>query len=290
MGMHRVRRLRVIPQMRDIRFPDGTVVPALGQGTWMMAEDADRRAAEISALRAGVDLGMSLIDTAEMYADGESERLVGEAIADIRDRVFLVSKAYPQNASRDRLPHACEESLNRLGTDRLDLYLLHWRGRVPLGETIEAMERLVDAGKILRWGVSNFDVDDMEALFAAGGAACATDQILYNLTRRGPEHGLLPWLGERKVPTMAYSPVEQGRLVHDRALIEEAAALGATPAQLALAWLLTREGVITIPKAGSIVHVQENRAAADLVLPPETMARLDAAFAPPHGRVPLEML
>lgn len=290
MGMHRVRRLRVILQMRDIRFPDGTVVPALGQGTWMMAEDADRRAAEIAALRAGVDLGMSLIDTAEMYADGESERLVGEAIAEIRDRVFLVSKAYPQNASRDRLPHACEESLNRLGTDRLDLYLLHWRGRVPLGETIEVMERLVDAGKILRWGVSNFDVDDMEALFAAGGAACATDQILYNLTRRGPEHALLPWLGERKVPTMAYSPVEQGRLVHDRALIEEAAALGATPAQLALAWLLARKGVIAIPKAGSIVHVQENRAAADLVLPPETMARLDAAFAPPRGRVPLEML
>jgi diketogulonate reductase-like aldo/keto reductase len=276
--------------MKDIRFPDGTVVPALGQGTWMMAEDADRRAAEIAALRAGVDLGMSLIDTAEMYADGESERLVGEAIADIRDRVFLVSKAYPQNASRDRLPHACEESLNRLGTDRLDLYLLHWRGRVPLGETIEAMERLVDAGKILRWGVSNFDVDDMEALFAAGGAACATDQILYNLTRRGPEHALLPWLGERKVPTMAYSPVEQGRLVHDRALIEEAADLGATPAQLALAWLLAREGVIAIPKAGSIVHVQENRAAAELVLAPETMARLDAAFAPPTGRVPLEML
>ena len=290
MGMHRVRRLRVILQMRDIRFPDGTVVPALGQGTWMMAEDADRRAAEIAALRAGVDLGMSLIDTAEMYADGESERLVGEAIAEIRDRVFLVSKAYPQNASRDRLPHACEESLNRLGTDRLDLYLLHWRGRVPLGETVEAMERLVDAGKILRWGVSNFDVDDMDALFAAGGAACATDQILYNLTRRGPEHALLPWLGERKVPTMAYSPVEQGRLVHDRALIEEAADLGATPAQLALAWLLARKGVIAIPKAGSIVHVQENRAAADLVLPPETMARLDAAFGPPTGHVPLEML
>jgi diketogulonate reductase-like aldo/keto reductase len=290
MGMHRVRRLRVIPQMRDIRFPDGTVVPALGQGTWMMAEDADRRAAEIAALRAGVDLGMSLIDTAEMYADGASERLVGEAIAEIRDRVFLVSKSYPQNASRDRLPNACEESLNRLGTDRLDLYLLHWRGRVPLGETIEAMERLVDAGKILRWGVSNFDIDDMEALFAAGGAACATDQILYNLTRRGPEHALLPWLGERKVPTMAYSPVEQGRLVHDRALIEEAADLGATPAQLALAWLLAREGVIAIPKAGSVVHVQENRAAADLVLRPETMARLDAAFAPPTGRVALEML
>ena len=256
----------------------------------MMAERADRRADEIAALRAGIDLGMTLIDTAEMYADGASERLVGEAIDGIRNRVFLVSKAYPQNASRDRLPRACEASLRRLGTDRLDLYLLHWRGGIPLAETIEAMERLVDAGRILRWGVSNLDVDDMEELAAVGGEACATDQILYNLTRRGPEHDLLPWLAGHRIPVMAYSPVEQGRLVREPALANVAADLGATPAQVALAWLLARDGVIAIPKAGAVEHVTENRAAADLVLAPETMARLDAAFPPPTAPVPLEML
>ena len=276
--------------MRSVTFPDGTEVPALGLGTWMMGERADRRADEIAALRAGIDLGMTLVDTAEMYADGESERLVGEAIDGVRDQVFLVSKAYPQNASRDRLPRVCEASLRRLGTDRLDLYLLHWRGGVPLAETVEAMERLVDAGRILRWGVSNLDADDMEELAAAGGEACATDQILYNLTRRGPEHDLLPWLAGRGIPVMAYSPVEQGRVVGEPALIAIAADLGATPAQIALAWLLARDGVVAIPKAGTVEHVRENRAAADLVLAPETMARLDAAFPPPIGPVPLEML
>lgn len=275
--------------MRSITFPDGTAVPALGQGTWMMAEQAARRADEIAALRAGVDLGMTLIDTAEMYADGEAERLVGEALAGIRDHVFLVSKAYPQNASRHRLPQACEASLKRLGTDRLDLYLLHWRGGVPLAETVETMERLVEAGKIVRWGVSNLDSDDMAELVAAGGRACATDQILYNLARRGPEHDLLPWLQERDIPAMAYSPVEQGRLLGERVLRDVAGDLGATPAQVALAWLLTRD-VIAIPKAGSIAHVRENRAAADLVLPPPMIARLEAAFPAPAGPVPLEML
>lgn len=276
--------------MRTIYLADGTALPALGQGTWMMAERPDRRADEIAALRAGVDLGMTLIDTAEMYADGASERLVGEAIAGIRDRVFLVSKTYPQNASKERLPRACEASLERLGTDRLDLYLLHWRGRVPLAETIDAMEQLVAAGKILRWGVSNLDVGDMEELVAAGGEACVTDQILYNLTRRGPEHDLLPWLAERGMPAMAYSPVEQGRLLRESALADVAAALGVTPAQVALAWLLARNGVVAIPKAGSVIHVQENRAAADLVLAPDTMRRLDVAFPPPTGPVALEML
>ena len=276
--------------MKTVRLPDGTDVPALGQGTWMMAEDPQRRGDEIAALRAGIDLGMTLIDTAEMYADGESERLVGEAMAGRRDEVFLVSKAYPQNASRSRLPRACEASLERLGTDRLDLYLLHWRGTVPLGETVEAMERLVDAGKILRWGVSNLDTDDMEELVAAGGKACATDQILYNLTRRGPEHDLLPWLAARRMPVMAYSPVEQGRLVADEGLRTLAGELGVTPAQVALAWLLAREGVIAIPKAGTVEHVRENRAAADLALSPETVARLDAMFPLPSGPVPLAML
>ncbi len=276
--------------MKTIRLPDGTTVPTLGQGTWMMAEDWRVRSEEIVALRGGIDLGLTLIDTAEMYADGESERLVGEAIKGRRDEIFLVSKAYPQNASRDRLPHACEASLERLGTDRLDLYLLHWRGNVPLGETVEAMERLVDAGKILRWGVSNLDADDMEELVASGGDACATDQILYNLTRRGPEHDLLPWLAEHAIPTMAYSPVEQGRLVGHAGLCSLADEIGATPAQLALAWLLARDNVIAIPKAGRVAHVRDNRAAADLTLNSSVLDRLDKLFPRPKGRVPLEML
>ncbi len=276
--------------MKTIRLPDGTTVPALGQGTWMMAEDRRVRSEEIAALRGGIDLGLTLIDTAEMYADGKSERLAGEAIQGKRDQVFLVGKAYPQNASRDRLPRACEASLERLGTDRLDLYLLHWRGNVPLGETVEAMERLVDAGKILRWGVSNLDADDMEELVASGGDACATDQILYNLTRRGPEHDLLPWLAEHAIPTMAYSPVEQGRLLGHAGLCSLADELGATPAQLALAWLLARDNVIAIPKAGRVAHVRDNRAAADLTLDAATLDRLDELFPRPRGRVPLEML
>ena len=276
--------------MKTIRLPDGTAIPALGQGTWMMAEDRRRRADEIAALREGIDLGLTLIDTAEMYADGESERLVGEAIAGRRDDIFLVSKAYPQNASRDRLPRACEASLARLGTDRLDLYLLHWRGSVPLAKTVEEMERLVEAGKILRWGVSNLDTDDMDELVASGGAACATDQILYNLTRRGPEHDLLPWLTERGMPTMAYSPVEQGRLAAHPALRTLADELGASPAQVALAWLLAQGDVIAIPKAGRSAHVRDNRAAADLTLDADALARLDELFPPPSGSVPLEML
>ena len=276
--------------MKTIRFPDGTKVPALGQGTWMMAERAATRADEIAALRVGVDLGMTLIDTAEMYGEGQAERLVGEAIAGSRDQVFLVSKAYPQNASRDRLPRACEASLKRLGTDRLDVYLLHWRGNVPLAETVEAMERLVAAGKILRWGVSNLDTDDMVEIEAAGGGACATDQILYNLTRRGPEHDLLPWLGGKAMPAMAYSPVEQGRLVRDRRIGDIAKLIGATPAQVALAWSMRNDNVIAIPKAGSVAHVRENRAAADLVLSPADLAALDAVFPRPRERAPLEML
>ncbi|MGK6321991.1 aldo/keto reductase [Sphingomonas sp. DT-51] len=276
--------------MRSVRLRDGTSVPALGQGSWMMGERADARAAEVAALREGVALGLTLIDTAEMYADGESERVVGEAIAGQREAVFLVSKAYPQNASRQRLAAACEASLERVGTDRLDLYLLHWRGSVPLGETVEAMERLVAAGKILRWGVSNLDRDDMAELVAAGGAACATDQILYNLTRRGPEHDLLPWLADHGIPAMAYSPVEQGRLLGHPVLAALAAARDATPAQVALAWLLARDGTIAIPKAARIAHVRENRAAADLLLTAEEIAALDRAFPRPRGPVPLEML
>lgn len=276
--------------MKTVLLPDGEQVPALGQGTWMMGERRDRRAAEIAALRTGVDLGMTLIDTAEMYGDGAAETLIGEALGDVRDTLFLVSKAYPQNASRARLPSACEASLRRLGTDRIDLYLLHWRGSVPLVETVEAMEALKEAGKIRHWGVSNLDIADMEDLVAIGGGACATDQILYNLTRRGPEHDLLPWLTDHGMPVVAYSPVEQGRLIANRALRGLAERMSATPAQVALAWAVRRDGVIAIPKAGTAEHVRENRAAIDLVLPQDALAALDEAFAPPTGPSPLEML
>jgi len=276
--------------MQLIYFPDGTSVPALGQGTWQLGEDPTQRADELAALQAGLDLGLTLLDTAEMYADGGAERLVGEAIRGRRAQVFLVSKAYPQNASRQQLPRTCEASLQRLGTDYLDLYLLHWRGRVPLAETVAAMEGLVAAGKIRRWGVSNLDTADMAELLAAGGGACATDQVLYNLTRRGPEHDLLPWLAARQMPAMAYSPVEQGRLLTSRPLQYVAARLGVTPAQVALAWVLHRGQVLTIPKTGRVAHVRENRAAADLSLSPTDLAELDAAFPRPGQRQPLAML
>ena len=276
--------------MKTVALPDGTQVPALGQGTWNMGDSATTRAAEIAALREGIERGMTLIDTAEMYGDGRSEDLVGEAIADVRDRVFLVSKALPQNASRARLRKACEASLERLGVEQLDLYLLHWRGPVPLAETVEAMERLVADGLIARWGVSNLDADDMAELVAAGGAACATDQILYNLTRRGPELELLPWLGSRGIPVMAYSPVEQGRLLGNATLRAIAAEFDATPAQVALAWVLRDPAMIAIPKAGSVAHVRDNHAALDLALDGVLVDRLEAAFPRPTKRRALEML
>jgi diketogulonate reductase-like aldo/keto reductase len=255
-----------------------------------MGERSTQRTDELAALRTGIELGLTLIDTAEMYADGESERLVGEAIRGRREQVFLVSKAYPQNASQQRLPQACEASLKRLGTDCLDLYLLHWRGSVPLAETVAAMEKLVAAGKIRRWGVSNLNTADMNELVAVGGNACATDQVLYNLNRRSPEHDLLPWLITRNIPVMAYSPIEQGRLLCNANLQKVAADLGATPAQVALAWVLHQKQVLAIPKAGSVAHVQENRAAAELRLSAKDLAVLDMAFPRPSKRRPLEML
>jgi diketogulonate reductase-like aldo/keto reductase len=282
--------LSICPCMHTIHFPDGTTVPALGQGTWMMGEVPARRTDEIAALREGLTLGMTLIDTAEMYGEGEAERLVGEAIAGRRDQAFLVSKAYPHNASAPRLRQSCEASLKRLGTDRLDLYLLHWRGYVPLAETVEAMERLIEAGLIARWGVSNLDTHDMDELIAAGGQACATDQILYNLSRRGPELDLFPWLACRSMPVMAYSPVEQGRLLSHRMLLDIAQRHGASPAQVALAWLLRQPRILPIPKAASVNHVRDNRAAADLVLTHEDIAQLERVFPLPTRRRPLEML
>lgn len=255
-----------------------------------MGERPERRAAEIAALRAGVEAGMTLVDTAEMYGEGEAERLVAEALGDRRDDVFIVSKAYPQNAGRVRLPKACEASLKRLETDRIDLYLLHWRGSVPLAETVEAMELLCGEGKIRHWGVSNLDADDMSELMHAGGRNCATDQILYNLGRRGAEFDLLPWLEDRGITAMAYSPVEQGRLLGNPALTRIARDLSATPAQVALAWLLRRDGLIVIPKAGTVEHVRENAATADIELGDSALALLEQAFPAPTRSGPLKML
>ena len=277
--------------MKTVRLPAGETVPALGQGTWYMGEAARRRAEEVGALQLGIDLGMTLIDTAEMYADGGAEEVVGAAIKGRRDRVFLVSKVYPHNASRHGAIAACERSLKRLGTDRLDLYLLHWRGDVPLAETLAGFEALVAAGKIRHHGVSNFDTADMEELARArGGGACQTDQVLYNLTRRGIEWRLLKWCRQHKMPIMAYSPLEQGRLAGKPALARVAKRHGATPLQVALAWILHQDGVIAIPKATDPAHVRANRAAADLALGAEDLAELDRAFPPPVRETPLEML
>lgn len=276
--------------MRTVTLPGGERVPALGQGTWRMGEDRSLRSREIGALRHGIDLGMTLIDTAEMYGEGKTETLVGEALAGLRDRVVLVSKAYPHNAGRTSLPAACERSLKRLATDRIDLYLLHWRGSVPLAETVAAMERLREAGKIRLWGVSNLDTDDMEELEAAGGAGCAANQILYNLGRRGPEHDLLPWLAARSIPAIAYSPVEQGRLLRDATLRSVAARHGVEPAAAALAWCLRGPDVIAIPKAGTAAHVEANCRALDVALTETDLAELDRAFPPPRRKTALAML
>jgi diketogulonate reductase-like aldo/keto reductase len=277
--------------MRVIMLPGGDYVPALGQGTWCMGERSHRRASEIAALRHGIELGMTLIDTAEMYGDGAAEELVGEAIAGRRDEVFLVSKVLPDHASRRGTVAACEHSLRRLGTDRIDLYLLHWRGRVPLAETLDAFQVLQREGKIRHWGVSNFDQEDMEELAVLPrGDGVATNQVLYNLSRRGIEFNLLPWCAPRRLPVMAYSPIEQGRLLGNPVLRHVAARHGVSTAQVALAWVLRAEGVIAIPKAGTAVHVEDNRAALDLTLTEQDIAELDREFQPPTRARPLEVI
>jgi diketogulonate reductase-like aldo/keto reductase len=276
--------------MTTLRLLGGGEIPRLGQGTWYMGERARDRAAEVAALRLGLDLGMTLIDTAEMYGEGGAEEVVGEAIRGRRDEVFLVSKVYPHNASRRGLPEACARSLRRLGVECLDLYLLHWRGSVPLADTVEAMERMRAAGKIRRWGVSNLDVEDLEELGPAL-ADCATDQVLLNLEHRGPEFDLLPFCARRGMPVMAYSPVGQGgALLRHPALKAVAAARGASPAQVAIAWTLSRPGVVSIPKAVRPEHVRENAAAGAMALSPEELAALDAAFPPPKRKRALAML
>lgn len=270
--------------MPVVRLADGTTVAALGLGTWRMGETARRRALEIAALRAGIDAGMTLVDTAEMYGDGGAEEVLGEAMAGRRDQVFVVSKVYPHNAGARSAVAACERSLRRLRTDRLDLYLLHWRGRIPLAETVAAFERLRRDGKIVRWGVSNFDAADIDELLALpDGANCAVNQVLYHVGERGIEWSLLPLCRRRSIRVMAYAPVGEGALLRKTALMRIANAAGITPAQLALAWLLRHDDVISIPQTSNVAHVLENHAATAITLSPATLAEIDAAFPPPKS-------
>jgi diketogulonate reductase-like aldo/keto reductase len=277
--------------MGTVRLPDGESVASFGLGTWMMGERAGAAAAELASLTRGLELGARLIDTAEMYGNGGAETLVGKAMAGRRDQIFLVSKVLPDNASRKGTVAACERSLKRLQTDRIDLYLLHWRGGVPLAETVAAFDALKSAGKIRHWGVSNFGAADMAELAAVpGGAGCASNQVLYNLARRSIEWDLVPWCRAHRMPIMAYSPIEQGRLLKKPGLATLAASLGVRPAQLALAWLLDQEQMIVIPKATRSDHLEENFGALALKLGAETRKELDRLFPPPKGRSPLEML
>ena len=277
--------------MKTVTLPGGERVPALGQGTWNIGDSRTTRAAEIATLQRGIDLGLTLIDTAEMYGDGRSEQLVAEAISGRRDEVFIVSKVLPNHASRRGTVAACERSLKNLNTDRIDLYLLHWRGSVPFAETLEALMALQSAGKIRHYGVSNLDLTEMKQWWAtAGGEATATNQLLYNLSRRGIEWDLLPWLRERRVPVMAYSPLEQARLFKNTKFAALAKASGITPAQLALAWLLAQDEVMVIPKCSSVARVEENAAADDIQLTAAQLVELDKIFPPPSRAQALEML
>jgi diketogulonate reductase-like aldo/keto reductase len=275
----------------QVTLPSGEPVPAFGQGTWHIGEDRRRVAEEAAAVRLGIELGMTLIDTAEMYGNGRAEEIVAEAAQGERDRLFIVSKVLPYNASQKGVIEACERSLKRLKTDRIDLYLLHWRGAVPLTETLAGFVRLQRDGKIRHHGVSNFDLDDMkEWVGLAGGETVAANQILYNLTRRGPEFELIPWCRERRIAIMAYTPLGQGRMLQDKALAEVAARHGASPAQVALAWLLRQDGMMVIPKATQPAHVRDNRGALDLRLTADDLGVIDRAFPPPKRRSALGML
>ncbi|MDQ1154716.1 aldo/keto reductase [Brevundimonas sp. SORGH_AS_0993] len=276
---------------RLVTFADGTTVPALGQGTWEIGDNPAWRDEEQQALARGIDLGMTLIDTAELYGDGRSERLVGEVIAGRRDEVFIVSKVKPENASEMKMMLACEKSLERLGVERLDLYLLHWEGRVPLEETVAAFQELVDEGMIARWGVSNLDLRAMEALMQVeGGEDCAANQLLYHLGSRGAEFDLLPWMQARDMPMMAYSPLGRGGLLEHPLILDIANRHSAEPAQIALAAVLRHDGVIAIPKASSVEHVEANADALEVQFDLEDLERLDRAFPPPKQAVPLDII
>jgi diketogulonate reductase-like aldo/keto reductase len=279
------------PAPPKVKLPSGETVPQLGQGTWRMGESAGARKEEIAALKLGLDLGMTLIDTAEMYGNGGAEEVVAEAVRGRRDECFIVSKVLPDNSTRAGTVAACARSLKRLKTDRIDLYLLHWHGGPKLKETLAGFEELIEAGAIRYWGVSNFDVGDMEELFGlSGGDSCASNQVLYNLRRRGIEAGLLPWCRERAIPIMAYSPFEQGRLLRDRVLTGVAIRHRATTAQIALAWILRHGDMMVIPKTSTATRVQENRAALDIELTERDLAELAKAFPAPKRQRPLELL
>lgn len=277
--------------MRNTQLPSGEQVPVLGLGTWHMGERPEKRQDELDAIRFAIDNGMKLIDTAEMYGDGASEELIGKALSGRRTDAFIVSKVLPHHATRRGTVNACEDSLRRLGTDYLDMYLLHWPGSVPLEETVEAFDALLRAGKIRYWGVSNFDTPDMEELLALpGGNAVATNQVLYNLTRRGIEFDLMPWCRQRKLPMMAYSPLEQGRLLGNPELLRLAAHYSATPAQIALCWVLRGDSMIALPKASTPGRVEQLCGALDIPLSQQDLAALDLAFPPPKRKMPLEMI
>lgn len=288
--------------MHTLSFPDGTPIPALGLGTWRMGENSSSQKAELTALRLALELGYRLIDTAEMYGEGGAETLLGRALADglrqgvvTREQLFIVSKVYPHNASRAGTVAACDRSLKRLGLDRIDLYLLHWRGQHPLRETVAGMHALQAAGKIGHWGVSNLDVDDMQELQmatsgTAGISCCAANQVYYSLSERGAEHSLLPWLREHRMPMMAYSPIDQGALAEDNTLAEIGAARGCSAAQVALAWILSQPGVLAIPKAVSARHLRENIEAAQVKLSAEEQQRIEAAYPAPKRKTPLAMI
>ena len=295
--MHAKPELNKAPKVRTVQLPSARPIPVLGQGTWTMGEDSSRRKSEIAALRLGLDLGMTLIDTAEMYGEGGAEEVVGEAIKD-RDRreVFIVTKVYPHNATRRGAVEACARSLHRLKTDYIDLYLLHWRGTVPLQETLEAFQLLKNKSEIRDYGVSNLDVHDLEEAFSLpGGEEIVTNQVLYNLAHRGIEWDLLPWCRRRNIPLMAYSPLginaaEQQKIFRESKLRAVAARHGATPGQIELAWLLRHPDVVVIPKAGRPEHIRENRAALDIKLTDQDLKELDDAFPPPTRKIPLEMI
>lgn len=296
--MNRIPHTLILAALKQhvVELPDGREMRALGQGTWRMGDDESKREAEIEALRTGLDCGLHVIDTAEMYGEGKSELLVGAAIQDRREDVFLVSKVYPHNAGGDKLVEACEATLERLGTDYLDLYLLHWRGNIPLEETVDGLEQLKADGKIRAWGVSNFDVDDMKELLSLpNGKRCAVNQVLYHLGSRGIEYDLLPFLEEQGIPAMAYSPLAEGSDVKEKIFNDEtvnriATAYSATPAQILLAWTVRGGNVIAIPKAGQKAHVEENGAALLLNLNEDDFKALDEAFPPPSGKEPLDVI
>jgi diketogulonate reductase-like aldo/keto reductase len=296
MTNNEILEIKEFVEKRKITLPDGTKVSAIGQGTWYMGESSSKRDAEIKSLKLGLELGMNLIDTAEMYGDGLSEELVGEVIEGCRKDVFLVSKVYPHNAGINSITKACENSLRRLNTDYLDLYLLHWRGRIPLEETIEGMERLKKEGKILRWGVSNFDIDDMEELLDKScGENCTVNEILYHLGSRGIEFDLLPWQRKNNIPTIAYCPLAQGGrlkrdLLKNEILNEIAKEHNVKPLQIALAWTIREDDIISIPKASSINHVIENAQAASIILSSADLERLEKVFKKPNRKIPLDIV